>query len=369
MTSSCVAEDLLAKERMLARQLPSLPTLLAAAPKAELHLHLDGSLRPTTLLELARDQKVELPTEDLDALSDILRPGTSCASLGEYLRAFDLTTAVMKTPEALERIAYELLEDQAADHVRYVEIRYSPILVAHDALSMEDAMRAVDRGLEAGERDFDIVSRQIACAMRDRCAETSLSIADAAVAVAADTRVVGFDLAGDESNHPPDRHAAAFLRARQAHLRATVHAGEAAGPASIAGALHLLGAERIGHSVALREDDALLAYMRDRGIVVEACPTSNVQTHAVESFETHPCLDFLRAGVPVALCTDNTMVSDTTLTTEFEQVIEHLPVTLDELETLLIAPFEASFAERDVRRALAAAAAETVRAQLEPFRA
>lgn len=350
---------------MLARDLPDLSTLLSALPKAELHLHLDGSLRPPTLLELAREQGIALPTHDVDVLADIIQPGTACASLAEYLRAFELTTAVMKTPEALERIAYELAEDLAADHVRYFEVRYSPILVAHESLSMEDAMRAVDRGLEAGERDFGIVARQIACAMRDREAGVSLAIAEAAVAVAEETRVVAFDLAGDEANHAPERHADAFLHARRAHLRTTVHAGEAAGPASIAGALHHLGAERIGHGVAMRHDDELLRYVRDRGVTVEACPTSNVQTRAVASFADHPCLDFLRAGVTVSLCTDNLAVSDTTLTTEFERVVTHLPVEVAELEALLIAPFEASFAEKPLRDELTAAARETLRAQLE----
>lgn len=352
---------------MLLRDHPETSAFLRAMPKAELHLHLDGCLRTDTILELAGRQGVDLPTRDRDALDAILQPGPDCESLEEYLRAFAITTSVLRDQEALERVAFELCEDAAADNVRYVEVRYSPLFMLDHGLSLDATLGAVQRGLERGRAEHGVLARQIVCMMRDRGPEVGNRLATETVSLAERYGVVAFDLAGGEAGNPPEGHESAYRIAREGLLRSTVHAGEAAGPDSVAGALHALGAERLGHGVALRSDERLRAYVRDRGVTVEMCPTSNVQTRTVADFADHPCLRFLREGLRVTLCTDNTGVSATTLSAEYAAIVQHQDVTLDDVRAWVETGFDAAFlpmAERvalrdDAMRTFDALAAKT----------
>ena len=324
--------------------------LLRRLPKAELHCHLDGSVRPSTLLELGREHRVPMPAGDVEALRDymIVR---DARNLEDYLTRFDITLSVMQTAEALERIAYELAEDAAAEGVRYIEMRYSPVLNTRHDLELGEAVEAPLKGLERAFRDHGIVSRLIICALRNLPAGISMELARLAVSYR-DRGVAGFDLAGGERGHPASPHAGAFAFAREHGLACTCHAGEGAGAESVREAVHACGAHRIGHATRLIEDPALTDYVTERGIALEICLTSNVQTRAASSYEAHPLRRYFDAGANVVLNTDNRLMSGTTLTDEYEHAARHLGFSFDELCTVALNGFESAFLQPHERAVL-----------------
>jgi adenosine deaminase len=326
--------------------------LLRRIPKAELHCHLDGSLRPATMLELARDQHVELPHDDADALREHMRVDDA-HDLEEYLQRFDVTLGVLQTAESLERSAYELAEDCAREGVHYLETRFAPVLNVRRGLSLEEAVEAPLRGLARAEREYGIVARVIVCALRGQPPETSLRLAQLAVDFKG-SGVVGFDLAGGEAGHPPSVHAAAFDHALAHGLPCTCHAGEGAGAGSIAEAMHLCHAHRIGHGTRLWEDPPLLAEARERGVAIECCLTSNVQTHAAASYDAHPLRVFFEAGLQVSINTDNRLMSGTDLVTEYGLAAKHLGFTFDELCRVARTGFANAFLPENERMELLA---------------
>ena len=269
-------------------------SLLRRLPKAELHCHLDGSVRPETMIELAREYNVVLPADDADELREYMRVDDA-RNLEDYLLRFDTTLSVMQTEESLERIAYELAVDVAAEGVRYIEMRYAPPLNTLQGLSLEQAVEAPLRGIRRAERELDITARVIVCSLRHYDPMLSMELAKLAVAYK-DSGVVGFDLAGGEFGNPASRHAAAFDYCTEHGLACTCHAGEGDGPDSIRQAVHDCHAHRIGHATRLLEDPALAEEIHERGIALELCLTSNVQTRATERYETHPLKQFSRAA-------------------------------------------------------------------------
>ena len=315
--------------------------LLRRLPKAELHCHLDGSVRPSTLLELGRDHHVPMPADDVDALREFMVV-RDAQNLEDYLTRFDITLSVMQTAESLERIAYELAEDAAAEGVRYIEMRYSPVLNTRHDLTLGDTVEAALRGVERAQRDHGIVSRLIICALRNLSPGISMELARLAV----DYRgrgVVGFDLAGGERGHPASEHARAFEHAREHGLACTCHAGEGAGAHSVREAVYACGAQRIGHATRLIEDAALTEDLNERHVALEICLTSNVQTHAAESYEAHPFRRYFDAGMNVVLNTDNRLMSGTTLTDEYIHAAERLDFSFDELCAVALNGFESAF--------------------------
>ena len=314
---------------------------LHAAPKAELHLHLDGSLRPSTILELASDAGVALPYGDEQSLYDYLYVQDG-RDLVDYLKRFDLTLSVMQTAESMERTARELCEDAEAENVRYLEIRYSPILHQQGNLTLEEAVEAPLRGVRQAEAELGVKTGLIICGIRNLPPETSVRLAELAVDFK-ERGVVAFDLAGGEAGNPASAHAEAFRIAREANLNITIHAGEAAGAESIAEALHRCGAHRIGHGTHLYEDPALLEYVNDHRIPVEVCLTSNVQTRAADSFDSHPVRQYFDEGLLVSLHTDNRLMSGTTMTEEYLRAAEHLGFSDDELVELILNGFRSAF--------------------------
>lgn len=315
--------------------------LLAKLPKAELHCHLDGSLRPQTMLELARDQRVVMPEDDAEALRNYMRVDDA-RNLEDYLARFGHTLSVMQTAEAMERIAYELAEDCAKEGVRYLEARYAPILNVEGGLSMMQAVEAPLRGLARAEREFGIVARVIICGIRNMSPVVSLQLSRLAVDFM-HRGVVGFDLAGGEAGNPASRHKAAFDHALAHGLPCTCHAGEGDGASSVADAIHNCRAHRIGHGTRLIEDPALMAEAKAKGVAIECCLTSNVQTHAVASLDLHPLRKYVEAGLKVSLNTDNRLMSGTDLVTEYGLAAKHLGFSFDELCTLARGGFENAF--------------------------
>ena len=315
--------------------------LIGRLPKAELHTHLDSSLRPETMMELARDVGFELPARDPAALRRFMR-ADDAANLEDYLKRFDYTIPLLQTPGAIERVAYEMVEDAARDNVRYLEVRYCPHLSQRGGMTLDAVMEAELRGLGRGERDFGCVARVINCSLRHYDPALSVEIAECSVRFR-DRGVVAFDLAGGEAGRPPGNHRAAFDVAAGGLLGITVHAGEAAGPQSIAEAVHLCHANRIGHGTRLYESPELQAYIRDRRILIEANITSNVQTRAVRSASEHPVRAYFDAGLNVTLCTDGWLMAGVSLSDEYWLAHTDLGFSRPEIDQLILNGFAEAF--------------------------
>ena len=313
-----------------------------AMPKTDLHCHLDGSLRPTTILELADRYGVDLPATDEAGIREAVHAGKNCDSLEEYLEAFAITCKVLQSEAALFRAAFELAEDAARENVRYLEVRYAPILHTERGLRLDQIVEAVQDGLKEAERTYDIRTGLIICGIRNMTAETSLRIAELGVAFK-NRGVVGFDLAGAEYNNPAKDHREAFYLIRNNNINVTIHAGEAYGPESIHQAIHYCGAHRVGHGVRLKESGDLLNFVNDHRIPLEICLKSNLQTNAIPSMDAHPFKFFLDLGLRVCLCTDNRLITDTTVTDEFLLATRHWNLNVDELRWIMVNGFKSSF--------------------------
>jgi adenosine deaminase len=315
---------------------------LHALPKADLHVHLDGSLRPATVLDLARQRDV-LP--DLRSEEDVLavcRAPAECSSLEHYLEAFDITLTVMQDEAALERVAFELAEDAHRENVRWLEVRYAPVLHTRQGLQGDQAVAAVQRGLDRARRRYGIRSGQIICGIRHLEPAASVDLARLAARWHGHG-VVGFDLAGAERDNPAKEHLEAFDIVRAANVSVTVHAGEAFGPTSIHQALHFAGARRLGHGTRLVEDPDLMAWVNDFRVAVEVCLVSNVQTRAVRTLQEHPIARYLAEGLRVTLNTDNRLVSATTMTDEYALAVEAFDLDQDAVLGLVLNGFKAAF--------------------------
>ncbi|MBX3031652.1 MAG: adenosine deaminase [Chloroflexi bacterium] len=341
---------------------PSLATVVAA-PKVLLHDHLDGGLRPATVIDLARASGyADLPMADADELGAWFRQGADRKSLERYLEGFRHTVGVMQTPDAIERVAAECAEDLAADGVVYAEVRYAPELSTQGGLSLDEVMTAWLAGFERGAATAEaagrpITIRAIVTAMRQFA--RSVEIAELAVRHR-DAGVVGFDIAGPEAGFPPSRHLDAFQLIHRADFHVTIHAGEAFGLPSIWEALQWCGAERLGHGVRIVDDIApgpdgryvlgrLAAYVRDRRVPLEMCPTSNVHTGAVASIEEHPVDLLRRLRFRVTINTDNRLMSGVTLSSELELLARTFGFGLDEMQWLTLNAMKSSFLSFDQR--------------------
>jgi adenosine deaminase len=293
------------------------------------------------MIELAREVGFELPARDPAALRRFMR-ADDAANLEDYLKRFDYTIPLLQTPEAVERVAYEMVEDAARDNVRYLEVRYCPHLSQRQGMRLDEVMQAELRGLARGERDFGVVARVINCSLRHYDPAVSVEIAECSVAFR-DQGVVAFDLAGGEAGRPPGNHRAAFDVAAQGLLGVTVHAGEAAGAQSIADAVHLCHANRIGHGTRLYESPDLQTYIRDRRILIEANITSNVQTRAVSRASEHPVRGYFDAGLNVTLCTDGWLMAGVSLSDEYWLAHTELGFSREEINRLILNGFESAF--------------------------
>ena len=326
--------------------------LLRRLPKAELHCHLDGSVRPGTMLDLAREFDKPMPTADVESLREYMIVDDA-RNLEDYLERFAITLSVMQDERALERIAYELAEDSAHDGVRYIEVRYAPVLNVREGLSLEQAVEAPLRGLARAQADHGIIGRVIVCAIRNMAPSVSQELAELAVAYR-HRGVVGFDLAGGEFGNPAKAHRKAFEIARTHDLPCTCHAGEGDGAESVREAVHVCGAHRLGHATRLIEDVSLTDFCNDRRIALEICLTSNVQTHATSSYGAHPFREYYDRGLNVILNTDNRLMSGVTLTDEYMHAAESLDFTFDELSRVALNGFESCFLPHGDRMRLVA---------------
>ncbi|MCP5531589.1 MAG: adenosine deaminase [Akkermansiaceae bacterium] len=331
---------------------------IGALPKVLLHEHLDGGLRPATVIELAAELGYKgLPTTDPGDLADWFHRGAQKGNLPEYLEGFEHTIAVMQTPETLERVAFEFIEDMHRDGVVYAEVRFAPVYHTARGLTQEEVIRSVIRGLRRGEKTYGVEWGLIVCAMRHM--KKSLEAAELAIR-SRDEGVVGFDLAGGEEGFPPKKHVDAFQAIERANFNITIHAGEAFGPKSIWQALQFCGAHRLGHATRLRDDieflpdgtmklGRLAQYILDRRVPLEMCLLSNLHTGACKDLESHPFGVFFRRGFRVCLNTDDRLMSDTTMTKETTLATEHFDLSLNELEKLSLNAMKSAFAHFDQR--------------------
>ncbi len=326
--------------------------MIRRAPKVLLHDHLDGGLRPQTVLELAREIGYrELPTEDPDALAGWFTSGADRKSLELYLEGFRHTVAVMQTREAIERVAAECAEDLAADGVVYAEVRMAPELLTEGGLSLDEVTEAMLAGFRRGSDGRRITIGLIITAMRQ--AARSVEIAELAVRHR-DAGVVGFDIAGPEAGYPPTRHRDAFNLIAHENFHFTIHAGEGFGLPSIWEALQWCGAERLGHGVRIVDDitvrpdgrvtlGRLASYVRDTRVPLEMCPTSNVHTGATPSLEEHPIDLLRRLRFRVTVNTDNRLMSGISLSSEFAALGRAFGIGLDDMEWLTLNAMKSAF--------------------------
>ena len=338
------------------------------APKVLLHDHLDGGLRPHTVLELAREVGYdELPTEDPDELAAWFTRGADRKSLELYLEGFRHTVAVLQTRDAIERVAAECVEDLAADGVVYAEVRMAPELLTDGGLTLDEATTAMLDGFRRGSDGRSITVGLIITAMRQ--AARSVEIAELAIRHR-DAGVVGFDIAGPEAGYPPSRHLDAFHLIARENFHFTIHAGEGFGLPSIWEALQWCGAERLGHGVRIVDDitvgpngrvtlGRLAAYVRDRRVPLEMCPTSNVHTGAATSLEEHPIDLLRRLRFRVTVNTDNRLMSGITLSSEFATLGRAFDVGLDDMEWLTLNAMKSAFWPFDGRLGI-------INAQIKP---
>ncbi|MGW0830272.1 adenosine deaminase [Streptomyces prunicolor] len=333
---------------------------LRRLPKAVLHDHLDGGLRPATVVELAESVGHTLPTTDPDELAAWYFDAANSGDLVRYIATFEHTLAVMQNREGLLRTAEEYVLDLAADGVVYGEVRYAPELNTNGELTLAEVVETVQEGLAAGmakaaAAGTPVQVRTLLCGMRmfDRVGEA----ADLAVAFR-DSGVVGFDIAGAEDGFPPADHLAAFEHLRRESVPFTIHAGEAHGLPSIHQALQVCGAQRIGHGVRITEDivdgklGRLAGWVRDRRIALEMCPTSNLQTGAASSIAEHPITALKDLGFRVTLNTDNRLVSGTTMTREMSLLVDEAGWSVEDLRTVTVNALKSAFIPYDERKAL-----------------
>jgi len=333
-------------------------SLLMTLPKVLLHEHLDGVLRPKSVIELAAQAKYsELPTSDPKELAAWFHQGANQGSLAKYLQGFKHTIAVTQTEDALERVAYEQAEDLSKDGVIYYETRFAPIFHTSKGLTYQQVVSSVLKGMARGQQDFGVHSGLIICAMRNM--NVSLEMAELAV----DFRqrgVVGFDLAGEEGGYPPKKHVDAFHYIQRENFNITVHAGEGFGKESIWQAIQYCGAHRIGHGTRLIDDIAvsdgkavklgdLAQYVLDKRIPLEICLLSNVHTGATPALDQHPFKVLYKEGFRVTLNTDNRLMSNTSMTKEFEAAADTFGLTLSDFEKITVNAMKSAFLPYDRR--------------------
>lgn len=318
--------------------------VLLKMPKVELHVHLDGSVKASTIRELAESHADSPLPESDDELLSLMQADPDTTSLTQYLSKFSFVLPFMQTAGAIERIAYELVEQAAQQQVRYIEVRFAPWLHTHQGLSIEDAIRHTLNGLRRGEEQFGTVARAIVICMRNHSFEQNIAAIEAA-SLFYTKGVVAVDLAGDEASYPAHQFAPLFERAKVLKLPITIHAGEAAGAFNVRAAVEELGAMRIGHGVRMEEDPAVIELVKAKKIPLEMCPISNIQTKAVEGWASYPLRNYIEEGIIVTVNTDNMTVSDTTITKEYTALIEHCGLSLNDIAALVMNGVKAAFLE------------------------
>ncbi|WP_225744878.1 adenosine deaminase [Marinilactibacillus sp. Marseille-P9653] len=319
-------------------------TLIHKLPKVELHCHLDGSVPINLLKEMALEQGMD------EKIMDNVRAPEDCEDLKDYLSCFDVILSVLQTEENLKRAVYAVIEEAHKENVRYLEIRFAPLLHLAKKMTPKQAITAVSEGVAKAQEDFPIHVNILICGLRKDSEEENTQLFEAVYELKA-AHVVGVDIAGDEAQYPNEYVEKSIGYAGENHFQITMHSGECGCARNVLTAMHL-GATRIGHGVAIQNDLEVLKEVRDRNVLLEMCPTSNVQTRAVKSWADYPLRFFLDQGIPVSINTDNRTVSNTTLTDEFMLCVKHCQLTHQEMKKITLNSVEHSFASLDLKKKL-----------------
>lgn len=320
-------------------------------PKIDLHCHLDGSVRPQTLIDLAKQQGISLPSTDINEVNQLMIAPESCPDLGEYLQRFALPLSVMQTEQALERISFELFEDAALENVKYLEVRFGPLLHTEQGLNVEQIIESVLRGMQRAEAQYDIKGNYILSLLRHMPKETIKGVIDAG-AKYLNKGVVAFDLAGGEAPGFCEEFIPYAKYAQENGYHITIHAGEQGEGQNVYDAITLLGAERIGHGIHIQNHPQAYQLVKQKMTALETCPSSNIQTKAVTTLVKHPIKDFYLDGVPVTINTDNRTVSDTTMTKEVEKVMETFQLTQEDYFNIYRTSIEHAFTNDKIKQYL-----------------
>ena len=333
----------------------SLHETLQDLPKVDLHRHLEGSLRLSTLADIACEHGVDLPSYDIEELRPYVQvTADEPPGFHAFLEKFNFLARFYSKLDCIDRISYEAVADAAQDNVKYLELRFNPVTLAlSQGFCFEEVVERIISAVKKAEQDFDITVKLLTTVRRDYDQDTASRIVDVAIHYA-DRSIVGLDLAGDEVHYSAQPFAELFNRAKETGLGLTVHAGEAAGAESVRTAIELLRADRIGHGVRAGEDLMAMALVRERGITLEMCPTSNIQTAAVRAITKHPLRVFHHIGLPVTINTDDPSVSNTTLTDEYMVAVRGIGVTVPEIKQMILTGVRAAFLSRSEKEPLEA---------------
>ncbi len=319
-----------------------------ALPKIELHCHLDGSLRPETIIDIALKDGIQLPSYERNELQKELIAPLECESLDDYLKRFALPNLVMQSKENLRRITFELFEDAAKENVKYMEVRFAPLLHTLKGLDVEEIIQAVLEGMKAAAKRYDIRGNIILSCMRTMPVESAFEVVEKGRKFLG-KGVVAIDLCASEEEGFCRRFIEPIALARNYGYRVTIHAGETGVGKNVLEAVELLGAERIGHGVFIKDCPEAYTIVKDRQVVLEMCPTSNVQTKAVRDYHEHPIYLFHKDGIKVTINTDNRTVSDTTMTKECQIVNSEFNLSEEDYRQIYLNSVEASFADKETK--------------------
>jgi adenosine deaminase len=320
-------------------------------PKIELHCHLDGSVRPETIIDIAKREGIHIPSFDIEEMKEELIAPLDCESLDEYLEKFSIPNAVMQSKENLKRITFELYEDAAKENVKYMEVRFAPLLHTQRGLSVKEIIGSVIEGMKEAEEQFDIKGNIILSCMRMMSAERAFEVVEQGKSFLG-KGVVAIDLCASEEEGFCGKFIEPIALAREYGYRVTIHAGETGIGRNVLEAVEWLGAERIGHGVYITDCPEAYQVVKEKQIVLEICPTSNVQTKAVNQFQDHPLYNFHKDGIKITINTDNRTVSDTTMTKECELVWNEFAMSKEDYREIYMNSVEACFASDEVKDGL-----------------
>ncbi|MEX0332996.1 adenosine deaminase [Vibrio tubiashii] len=320
-------------------------------PKIDLHCHLDGSLRPQTVLDLAAENNIELPSQNAEEIKTMMIAPETCPNLQEYLDRFALPIKVMQTADSIERISFELFEDAAKENVKYLEVRFGPQLHTQQGLTYAEIIESAVKGMKRAEAQYDIKGNYILSLVKLLPIDSVNDIIDAGAPLLGNG-VAAFDLAGAELDNFAHEYVEYTQYARDKGYRITIHAGEQGCGQNVYDAIELLGAERIGHGVAIKDHAEAYKRVKEDVVGLEACPSSNVQTKAIPELKQHPLKEFHNDGLAVTINTDNRTVSNTTMTDEVQKVMEQFELTAEDYKQIYTASVEQAFASDEVKKHL-----------------
>ena len=317
-------------------------------PKVELHCHLDGSIRLDTIIDIAKKDGIKLDSYERSDVKKMVQVPYNCTSLNEYLKKFDLVNNVMQSSENIKRVTFELLEDVQKENVKYIEVRFAPLLHLNGGLSIEDVIQSAIDGINKAEKLYDIKGNLILCCMRSMSEEDAILLVEKGRKFL-NKGVVGIDLAGPEEEGFVKKYKKLAELARSYGYNITIHAGEAASGQNVIDAINILKAQRIGHGVKIKDMKDAYELVKETKVSLEMCPTSNIQTNAVKDFREYPLYDFYKDGINISINTDNRTVSNIDLTNEIKLIFDKFNMNEEDYKNIYLNTIDYTFADEDTK--------------------